>query len=487
MKKPRVDYNAREYQDLITNHILDHPRSAVWASMGMGKTVSTATALSALSMVESGPMLVLAPLRVAKSTWPEEFSKWSHLAGMQLVPIVGTETARRAALRFDVPVFSINYENIPWLVEHYGERWPFRIVVSDESTKLKSYRGSIQRSKLGNEFIRGGGGQRARALGSIAHTKIKRFVELSGTPAPNGLVDLWGQMWFLDGGQRLGRTFEGFKQRWFRPAFDGYGLDPLPDAQAEIQERLHDVCLTVDAKDYFDLQEPIVSNRVVQIGGNAMSSYRKMEKEMYAEFEGGRSVEAFNAAAKSQKLLQIASGAVYLDPEADSDFHPKSKEWKEVHDMKVQALEEIIEEAGGAPVLVAYHFRSDLTRLLHAFPKARHLDSNPQTQVDWNAGKIPILLAHPASAGHGLNLQEGGNILVYFSHDWNLENRLQILERIGPVRQKQAGYDRPVFVYNIIAEGTVDELVLERIETKDEVQTILLRAMKRERDKPKFV
>lgn len=478
MKPPREKYTPRAYGELITNHILSTPRCGIWASMGMGKTVCTATALNALALVESGPALVLAPLRVAKTTWPGEFTKWDHLEGMQLVPIVGDEATRRNALKFDAPVYSINYENIPWLVEYYGERWPFRTVISDESTKLKSYRGSIQRSKLGTEFVRGGGGLRARALGKISHTKIKRFIELSGTPAPNGLIDLWGQIWFLDGGQRLGRTFDSFKQRWFRLSYDGFRSDPLPHAQDEIQERLRDICLTVDAKDYFDLKEPIVSNRIVQLDGKTRSIYKQMEKEMYTEIES-HSIEAFNAAARSQKLLQIASGAVYVDPAADSDFHPKSKAWKEVHDAKVQALEEIVEEAGGAPVLVAYHFRSDLTRLLAAFPKARHLDQNPQTQADWNAGRIPILLAHPASAGHGLNLQDGGNILVYFSHDWNLENRLQILERIGPVRQAQAGYDRPVFVYNIVAEDTIDELVLERIETKDEVQTILLRAMKR--------
>lgn len=478
MIKPRIKYTPHDYQRLITNHILENLRCAVWASMGMGKTVSTATAFESLLMVESNPILVLAPLRVAKSTWPNEFKKWEHLAGMQVVPIVGSEAQRRSALLFDAPVYSINYENIPWLVEHYGERWPFRTIASDESTKLKSYRGSIQRSKLGTEFIRGGGGMRARALGGIAHSKVKRFIELTGTPAPNGLADLWGQAWFLDGGQRLGRTFDGYKQRWFRSSFDGYGLEPLAGAQEEIQDRMRDICLTVDAKDYFDLKEPIVSNRYVQLDARTRASYKKMEKEMYTEIEG-RGVEAFNAAAKTQKLLQIASGAVYVDPDADSDFHPKSKDWKEVHDLKIQALEEIVEEAGGAPVMVAYHFRSDLERLMRAFPKAVHLDSNPKTEDDWRAGKIPILLAHPASAGHGLNLQDGGNILVYFSHDWNLENRLQILERIGPVRQLQSGYDRPCFVYNIIAEDTVDELVLERIATKDSVQNILLRAMKR--------
>jgi SNF2 family DNA or RNA helicase len=205
-----------------------------------------------------------------------------------------------------------------------------------------------------------------------------------------------------------------------------------------------------------------------------------MEKDLFMQFDG-HEIEAFNAAAKTQKLLQLASGAVYIDPEADSDYHPKSKEWREVHDAKLQVLEDILEEAAGMPVLVAYHFKSDLARLLRTFPKGRVLDSDPNTIRDWNEGKIPVLFAHPASAGHGLNLQDGGNILVYFSHDWNLETRMQILERIGPVRQMQAGYKRPVFVYNIIARDTVDEMVIARVEGKATIQELFLQAMKKVR------
>lgn len=457
-------FTPRKYQELIVKHILDNPRCAVWASMGMGKTSATLSAIDTLLMLEPGPVLVLAPLRVAKSTWPDEVAKWDDLRHLQIVPIVGTATERAVATEQPADIYTTNYDNLVWLVEHFGDRWPYRIVVSDESTRLKSFR------------LRQGG-KRSQALGRVAHSKIKRFIELTGTPAPNGLIDLWGQIWFLDIGARLGRTFTAFKDRWFRTEYNGATV-ATENAQHEIQDRLRDLCLTVDAKDWFDLKEPIVSNIRVNLPPRVQQLYRDMEKDLFMQIEE-HGVEAFNSAAKTQKLLQLASGAVYVDPVADTDAHPNSREWRKVHDEKLDALDDIIEEANGAPVLVAYHFRSDLARILARFKNARMLDSDPQTVKDWNAGKIRILLAHPQSAGHGLNLQDGGNILVYFSHNWNLEDRLQIAERIGPVRQLQAGHDRPVFVYNIIAAHTADELVLERINTKREVQDLLLEAAKR--------
>lgn len=458
-------FTPRPYQTLITNHILNTPRCAVWAGMGMGKTTSTLNAIDSLLLCESDPVLVLAPLRVARSTWPDEARKWNHLKNIHVMPVVGSEAERRMALKHDASIYTTNYENLPWLVEYYGERWPFKTVISDESTKLKGFR------------LRQGT-KRAKALASVAHTKIKRFVELTGTPSPNGLADLWGQMWFLDAGVRLGRTFSGFNQRWFRPSHDGYGSIPMDHAQPEIQDKLRDLCITVDARDWFDLREPIVNNIYVDLPIKARQLYQDMEKKMFMELDGGHEVEAFNAAARTNKCLQIANGAAYLDASTDGDAHRGAKEWKEIHDVKLQALDDIVEEAGGMPVLVAYNFKSDLARLRHAFPKGRALDANPQTITDWNDGKIPLLFAHPASAGHGLNLQDGGNILVFFGHDWNLEYRLQILERIGPTRQLQAGHDRPVFVHNIIARDTVDEMVIARVETKREVQDILLEAMK---------
>lgn len=450
------EFEPRPYQRLIIDHILDAERGATWASMGAGKTVSTLTAISDLQLVESNPVLVLAPLRVATSTWPDEARKWEHTRGLSVMPITGTLEERRRALRMDAAIYTTNYEQLPWLVEHLGDRWPFRTVIADEATKLKGFR------------LRQGTA-RAKALARVAHTKARRFIELTGTPSPNGLQDLWGQMWFLDQGQRLGRTFDAFKQRWFRPDPSGFGVQPLPHAQEDIQAKLRDICLTVEAKDWFDLREPIVTNVFVDLPIKARQLYRQFEKEMFMQL-GEHEVEAFNAAARTVKCLQLANGAAYVGE--------GNTEWHEVHDVKLQALESVIEEANGMPVLVAYQFKSDLARLLKAFPKGRQLDKDPQTIRDWNAGKIPVLFAHPASAGHGLNLQDGGNILVFFAHDWNLENRLQIIERIGPTRQLQAGHDRPMFIYNLIARDTVDELVLKRVETKREVQDLLLEAMK---------
>jgi SNF2 family DNA or RNA helicase len=458
----RKEFIPRPYQTMIIDHILDTPRCAVWAGMGTGKTVSTLTALEILQMVDDSPVLVVAPLRVAIGTWPDEVLKWEHLRGMNVVAITGTEKERLAALREPSQIYATNYEQLVWLVAHWGDRWPYKTIVLDESTKVKSFR------------LRQGG-KRAQALGSIAHTRIKRIIELTGTPASNGLKDLWGQAWFVDAGVRLGRTFTAFKQRWFTSARDGFGLTPVPTAQAEIQDRLRDVCLTIEAKDWFDLRQPIINKIEVTLPVKARKHYKEMEKEMFTSLDTGHEVEAFNAAAKTQKCLQIANGAMYVGEGA--------QEWTELHKAKLDALDSVIEEAAGMPVLVAYNFKSDLARLMKAFPQGRHLDKNPQTIRDWNAGKIPVLFAHPASAGHGLNLQDGGNIIVFFGLNWNLEEHLQIIERIGPTRQMQAGHDRAVFIYLIIARDTVDELVLERLETKREVQDILMAAMKRRRKK----
>jgi len=451
----------RPYQKLIIDHILDKERCNAFVPMGLGKTISTLKALESLSLVDDSPTLVLAPLRVAQSTWPDEVKKWS--VDLPVTAIVGSAEQRAQSLRSDSAIFTINYENVPWLVDwfKYNPRpWPFKTIVADEVTKLKGFR-----TRQGTK--------RAKALAEVAHKKVDRWIGLTGTPAPNGLKDLWGPMWFVDGGQRLGKSFAAFSDRWFRKSYDGFGMDPLEHAQREIEQSISDVCLSLDAKDYFDLKEPITNRITVDLPYKARQQYRDMEKKMFLELEGHlgpTAVEALNAASKTQKCLQLANGAIYTD---------ESKNWTEVHDAKIAALDDIIEEAGGAPVLVAYHFRHDLHRLRAAFPRGRVLDSDPETIRAWNAGKLPVLFAHPASAGHGLNLQDGGNILVFFSVNWNLEEHQQIIERIGPVRQLQAGHNRPVFIHYILANETVDFDVLERLESKATVQEVLMKAMKR--------
>ncbi|KVD28185.1 DEAD/DEAH box helicase [Burkholderia ubonensis] len=469
------------YQGLIIDHQSCVPRSNVWAGMGLGKTVSTLTMLDDLYSlgIETQPTLVCAPLRVAQSTWPDECAKWEHLSGMEVVPILGDATRRAMQLRRDAPVFSINYENLPWLIDwfkHNPRPWPFGTVVADESTKLKSTRISNQRSKTGKEFLRkgAGGSVRGGALAQVAHTKVRRWTNLTGTPSPNGLKDLWGQQWFVDGGQRLGRSYTAFESRWFRPMKGDRGyhaMEPLENAQEQIQAALRDCTISLTPADWFDLEQPIVRSVYVDLPARARRLYQDMERRMFMEIDENP-IEAMNAAARTLKCLQLANGAAYTDEKGS---------WTDVHDMKLQALEDIVEEAAGMPVLVAYHFKSDLARLQRAFPRGRQLDQNPQTLRDWNAGKIPVMFAHPASAGHGLNLQDGGNILAVFGHWWNLEEYQQIIERIGPVRQLQAGHNRPIFIYHIIARDTVDEDVMLRRETKREVQDILLESMKRRR------
>ena len=450
--------DLHNYQNLAIAHLMENPRCALWAGMGMGKTATVLTALDRINLIEDVfPALVIAPLRVAQSTWPEEPAKWSHLQHLRVAAVTGDLAERNAALRSNAQIFATNYEQLPWLVELFGKKWPFKTIVADESTKLKGFR------------LRQGT-KRSRALASVAHAHCNRFIELTGTPSPNGLQDLWGQGWFIDQGERLGRTFSTFEQRWFQRSFDGFSIKPLANAQGEIEDKLRDVCLSLRAEDYFDLREPVKTVVNIDLPPAARKIYKSMENTMFAEI-ADKGVEAFNAAGSGNKCQQIASGAVYMDDK---------KNWEVVHDEKIRALESIIEEAAGMPVLVAYNFRHDLERILKAFPQARVLDKNPQTIKDWNAGKIPMLLAHPASAGHGLNLQYGGNILVYFSIDWNLELHEQIFERIGPVRQLQAGFDRAMFVYYIIARGTVeDEMIMPRLESKASVQDILTRAMRR--------
>lgn len=471
----------RPWQLPIIEHEIDVRRCGVWAGMGLGKSVATLTSLDYMYLAGelSGPTLVVAPLRVASSTWPDEAKKWGHLRHIEVVAIVGDAPTRLAALKRalranNASIYTINFENLTWLEEALATlkvQWPFRTVVADESTKLKGFRTKQ-------------GGARAKSLGRVAHKSIgdtklvTRFIELTGTPASNGLKDLWGQVWYLDGGERLGRSYTAFMQRWFQKGFDGFSYDPLPFAQAQIEAKLRDICLTLDIRDYVQLDEPIVHTIYVDLPPKARARYAEMEKKMYTEISG-RSVEAFSAAGRTNKCLQLANGAVYVDPNADSDEHAKSKEWKEVHDVKIQALEDIVEEAAGAPVLVAYHFKSDLARLKAAFPKGRALDANPGTIAAWNAGKIPILFAHPASAGHGLNLQDGGNIVAFFGHWWDLEHYQQIIERIGPTRQFQAGHNRAVFIYLIVARDTVDEDVIARRDSKRSVQEILLESCKR--------
>ncbi|AXY83339.1 DNA helicase [Acidovorax phage ACPWH] len=467
-------YVPRPYQPAITDHIFRLPRCNVFAGMGVGKTPATLQAISDLLLFgEVNRVLIVAPKRVAQHTWPGEVANFRESFGhLRISAAIGTDKERRAAIESGADIVTINYENLAWIVEHYGETWPFDMIVADEVSRLQGLRVSLQTSKSGKKFLTGQGGSRAKALARVAISRVKRWVGLTGTPAANGLGCLWGICWFIDAGQRLGSSFTAFSHRWFRavPGSDPQRqrIEPLPYAEEQIRAAIKDVTIAIEAKDHFKLPPLIENNVLLDLPPAAMRQYKEMEKALFTEI-AGTPIEAFNAGSKTQKCLQIASGAAYTDDKGN---------WAPVHDVKIDALQSVIEEAAGMPVLVAYHFKSDLARILKAFPKAVHLGADPTIIDRWNNGQIPILVAHPQSAGHGLSLQHGSNILCFFSSNWSLEADAQICERLGPTRQAQSGYNRPVFIHRLIARGTLEEVVVRRLKTKASVQDALMGAMK---------
>lgn len=463
----RRAFQLRPYQYDIVRFIITHPRCMVWAGMGMGKTISTLVALRyLLDFKDAAPILVIAPLRVARSTWPDEIRESVDLIHIKHSLICGPVEEREAALAADADVYITNFEQIPWLVKRYGRGWPFKTIVVDEATRLKSFR--LHQ-----------GSRRARELGRVAHLFCDRFIELTGTPATNGLLDLWGQAWFIDHGERLGRSMRQYEMTYFRPqrvGAEAFAVKwiPMPDSDARIKKRLSDVAITVNAEDWFPIEKPIESTISVDLPPPLAAKYKTLADDFFVQLAAGE-IEAANAAVKLGKLLQFASGAVYADD---------GKSWLPVHDQKIEALKSVIEEAGGEPVLVAYQYRHELERILATFPAARELDKDPETIARWNRGEIPILVAHPAACGHGLNLQNGGRILVFFSLGFNYEHYAQMIERIGPTRQTQAGHPRSVFIYYLVTRGTVDGSVLQALRKKEKVLDFILGRVKHEKGNP---
>lgn len=448
--------NFRPCQLPMIDHIIKNKRCAVYAGVGLGKTSAVFKALDDLSLVEKNyPVLVVATLRVAKDVWVDEAREWEQFSHLKVVSITGTPDERLAAMRQRADYYCVNFENVPWLIEKLGNKWPFKTIVVDECSKLRGFR------------LRQGT-QRSRALFARSFGNVGRFIELTGTPASNGLAGLWGQLYFLDQGKRLGKSFSAFTQRWFQTGFDGFSIKPLPNAQNEIMSRIQDVCLSVDPKDYFKLEDPIPNKVYVDLPPAAMKKYKEMEKHLYTEI-AGKQIEALNAAAKTNNCLQLANGAVYTDDKGS---------WEEVHKAKIEALEDIIEESNGATVMISYNFVSDKERLLKHFPDAVDLSIDKNLKA-FKAGKHQIGIAHPASLGHGVDgLQKVTNILIFFGHSWDLELFDQIVGRIGPVRQMQSGMNRPVFLHFIIARGTLDEAVMIRRDSKRDIQDILLDFLK---------
>ena len=449
----------REPQKLMRDFIIATPRCNVWADMGMAKTSSTLTALDILWLAGSQfwPALVLAPKRVARDVWDAEAYKWDHLRHLRISKIMGTPEERGLAAITPADVYTINYENVPWLVEFFGgqKRWPFKIIIADESRKLQGFR-----------IVHGG--IRAAALSRIA--KITgRWVNLTGTPAPEGLTDLWGPNWFVDFGNTLGRTHSAFAGRWFRKT--DFGLEPHAHAREEMMKLIAPFTISLDAKDYYDgLEDPVERPVYFELPPGSRKIYNDMEIDLFAELPQNE-IEAMNAGSKYGKCSQIASGAVYIDDQGN---------WELVHNEKIRLLKEIVDEVCGDPLLVAYHFKHDKARILKAFPHARVYDTK-QDEDDWNAGKIGMMLAHPMSAGHGLNWQDGGCNIALFSSIPSAELRAQIIARIGPLRQLQAGHPRPVNVFSLIARDTVNELDYHRAQNKMSFQESIRAYVKRKR------
>lgn len=460
----RRKYVPRPYAGLALDFMSRNDRCAIWARPGSGKSVLTLTFIDSLQklMGEPGPALVLAPLRVARDTWADEASKWEHLDGLRVSPVVGTPAERKAALSRSADVYVTNYEQLPWLVDQIGSGWPFTTVVADETTRLKSFR------------LGGSGGTRARALSKVAFGPTKRWINLTGTPSANGLEDLWGQTWFLDRGERLGRTFTAFRDRWFRSiplgTAGGIRIEPLAHAEAEIRSRLKDICLTIDPADWLPgLKEPIFNTVGVHLPKKQQAEYDALEREMFLQLKSGNVVDPVSAGSVVMKCRQYAAGAV---------IHSKDGSWEEVHSEKIDALEGILSESGDEPVLVGYYFKSDLERLRKRWPDALVL-ARADDLAAARKGKGRVWLGHPDSLGHGVDgLQDWCSTVVFFSHDWKLESRMQFIDRVGGVRQLQSGRNRVVFVHDIVARGTIDEVILQRHKSKARVQDALLDYMK---------
>lgn len=451
--------DIHRYQLTAAEWSLERPGSALWMDMGLGKTVAALTTTNqTLRGLECRKCLVVAPKRPAMRVWPKELDgRWPHLAELTHSRLTGKAPARRKELlRHPEDIHVINYELLPWLVKQYGPRnWPYDLVVLDESTKVKNK-----------------GTQAWRALNSV-RGRVRKLIELTGTPSPNGIHDLWGQIALLDGGRRLGATLSAFRSRWFRPVpvEERIKWEPMDHAQGEIQQRCSDICLSMSARDYLELPDLIPNTLEVELPPAVRKQYEAMEQDSFLEIEEGVEVEAMNAAATANKCLQVCNGAVYTDLEGS---------WQELHTAKLDALAEIA-EGSGSPLLVVYQFKPDLWRLQQRFPEGRVLDESQETEDLWNAGRIPFLWIHPDSAGHGLNLQWGGNRIVFFGLTWNLESYQQVIERIGPTRQAQAGLHRPVHVNHIVVPSTWDEAVLDRLRNKRETQDVVMAYMSAKR------
>lgn len=446
-----MKFIPHDYQRYAAEFIITHPISALLLDMGLGKTSITLTAINDLlfDSFEIHKVLVVAPLRVARDTWSAEIEKWEHLKNLQYSVVVGPTQERLKALCTPADIYIINRENIQWLVEESGLTFDFDMAVIDELSSFKNHQ-----SKRFKAFMK-------------VRPKLKRIVGLTGTPASNGLMDLFAEFKLLDMGERLGRLIGQYRNAYFQPdkrnGMVVYSYKPLPDAEQRIYDKISDITISMKATDHLKMPELISAEYTVQLSENEKEKYDRLKKDLIFSTEDNE-VTAANAASLSNKLSQMANGAVYSD----------DGETVHIHDRKLDALEDIIESMNGRPLLVAYWFKHDLERIKKRF-EIREIKSSEDIS-DWNSGKIPVALIHPASAGHGLNLQSGGSTLVWFGLTWSLELYQQTNARLW--RQGQTA--DTVVIQHIIAKSTIDEQIMKALKTKDTTQAALITAVKAE-------
>ena len=451
-----MQYKPHDYQSYATNFILDHPVAAVFLDMGLGKSVISLTAIFDLCLdsFQVRKVLVIAPLRVARDTWPDEIRKWDHLKGLSYSVAVGSEAERKAALQQRAFVYIINRENVQWLVQDSDIPFDYDMVVIDELSSFKSYQA-----------------KRFRTLLKV-RPSVKRIVGLTGTPSSNGLMDLWAQFRLLDMGQRLGRFITHYRNTYFQPDKRNgqvvFSYKPLPGAEDAIHQKISDITISMKATDHLQMPECIMNEVKVPLSEKERTLYDSMKHDMVVSL-GGEEIDAANAAALDNKLSQMANGAVYGE----------GKKVLHLHDRKLDALEDLIEAANGKPVLVAYWYRHDYDRIAERLHK-RHIPFSTMDSSDsiarWNRGEIPVALIHPASAGHGLNIQAGGSTIIWFGLTWSLELYQQVNARLWRQGQKSD----TVVIHHIITQGTIDERMMKALHQKDISQSALIEAVKAE-------
>jgi SNF2 family DNA or RNA helicase len=442
-------FSPHDYQKYAIDYIESHPIAAVLLDMGLGKTVISLTAISDLlfDSFEVHRILVVAPLRVARDTWPAEIGKWEHLSGLTYAVAVGTARERKAALMQNADITIINRENLGWLIDDSGIPFTYDMVVLDELSSFKNHKS-----------------KRFRALMKV-RPKVKRIIGLTGTPSSNGLMDLWAEFKVLDKGERLGRFITQYRNQYFMPDKRNgeiiYSYKPLPHAEDAIYQRISDITISMKSTDHLKMPEFVSSQYEVQLSPDERKRYEELKQDLVLNLHGDE-ITAANAATLTGKLSQLANGAIYSDDGRVSEFHER----------KLDALEDIIEAANGKPLLVAYWFRHDLERIRRRFA-VREIKTSADI-ADWNAGNIPVAIIHPASAGHGLNLQAGGSTLVWFGLTWSLELYQQTNARLW----RQGQESRTVVIQHIIAANTIDVQILDALKRKDKTQAALIAAVK---------